>query len=74
MPTPARTNGITNELYGVVVVVTNAIQPSATACSVSPMLRIRLGSTRSDIAPANGAMNIGASVHGRMRRPEPSGE
>ena len=29
---------------------------------------------RSDSAPAIGATNIGISVHGRMRRPEPSGE
>ena len=29
---------------------------------------------RSDMAPAIGAMNIGASVHGRIRRPEPNGE
>ena len=28
----------------------------------------------SESAPAIGAMNIGASVHGRMRRPEPNGE
>ena len=74
MPTPARMNGTTSELYGVVGVETAAIQPRAIACSVSPMLRIRLGLMRSDIAPAIGATNIGASVHGRIRRPEPSGE
>ena len=61
-------------MYAVVGVATNAIQPSAIACNVSPMLRIRFGLTRSDIAPANGAMNIGASVHGRIRSPELSGE
>ena len=55
-------------------VETNAIQPSAIACNVRPMLRIRLGLTLSDIAPANGATNIGASVHGRIRSPELSGE
>ena len=31
------------------------------------------GSIRSDRAPATGAMNIGARVHGRMRRPAPTG-
>ncbi len=28
---------------------------------------------RSDSAPAIGETNIGASVHGRIRRPEPNG-
>ena len=60
-------------VYAVVGVETNAIQPSAIACSVRPMLRIRLGLTRPHIAPANGATNIGARVHGRMRRPDWSG-
>ena len=74
MPTPARMNGTTSDAYGVVGVETAAIQPSAIACNVSPMLRIRLGLILSDIAPANGAMNIGASVHGRIRNPELRGE
>ena len=38
------------------------------------MPRIFRGLIRSDIAPAIGAMNIGASVQGRMRSPDCSGE
>ena len=35
---------------------------------------ISFGGMRSESAPATGAMNIGASVHGRIRSPAPSGE
>ena len=35
---------------------------------------IRDGEMRSESAPAIGATIIGIAVHGRMRRPEPSGE
>ena len=67
-------NGAIRSAYGVVGVETNAIQPSAIACSARPVPRIFFASIRSESTPATGATNIGASVHGRMRRPEPSGE
>ena len=35
---------------------------------------ISFAGMRSESAPATGAMNIGASVQGRMRRPAPKGE
>ena len=41
-------------------------QPDADAAGAPPI--------RSESAPAIGAMNIGVSVHGRIRSPEPSGE
>ncbi len=74
MPTPATTNGATSSEYGTVGVETSPIHASATACSVRPVPRISLGLIRSESAPAIGAMNIGASVHGRIRRPAPNGE
>ena len=51
-----------------------AIQASAIAWRVRPSPMIRFGLIRSESAPATGAMNIGASVQGRIRSPEPSGE
>ena len=38
------------------------------------MPRISFGGMRSDSTPATGAMNIGASVHGRIRSPDSSAE
>ena len=74
MPTPATMNGAISCEYETVGVDTGAIQASAIACSVRPVPMIRFGLIRSESAPAIGAMNIGASVHGRIRSPEPSGE
>ena len=66
-------NGATRSRYAIVGVVTRAIQKSAPACSARPVPMIAFLEIRSDMAPAIGAMNIGASVHGRIRRPEPNG-
>ena len=67
-------NGAIRCEYGVVGVETAAIHASAAACIDSPTPMMFLAGIRSDSAPATGAMNIGASVHGRIRRPEPNGE
>ena len=61
-------------MYGVVGVATEAIQPSAVACSARPTPMRFLAGSLSESAPASGAMNIGTSVHGRNRRPAPNGE
>jgi hypothetical protein len=74
MPTPAITNGATSCEYGVSGSETMPIHASAAACIASPTPMIVFAGMRSESAPASGAMNIGASVHGRIRRPEPSGE
>ena len=68
------TNGAISSEYGTVGVETSPIHASATACSVRPVPTISRGPMRSESAPAIGAMNIGASVHGRIRRPALSGE
>ena len=47
---------------------------SEPAWSVRPIPTRVFPGIRSDSAPAIGEMNIGASVHGRIRNPEPSGE
>ena len=75
IPTPARMNGTMSDEYATVGVDTSPIHASAAACSDSPVPTSTLpGTRRSESAPAIGAMNIGASVHGRIRSPEPSGE
>ena len=53
---------------------TAAIHARPIACSASPVPMMRDGEMRSESAPAIGATIIGIAVHGRMRRPEPSGE
>ncbi len=74
IPTPATMNGAIRDVYGTSGVETRPIHASATACRVSPVPMMSRGLIRSESAPATGAMNIGASVHGRMRSPAPSGE
>ena len=71
---PEMTNGIDQLEYGVVGVVTGAIQPSPTACSASPTPISGRPPIRSESAPAIGAMKIGIAVHGSIRRPASSGE
>ena len=60
--------------YGVVGVETAAIHASPIACSASPAPISRWPPIRSESAPAIGATIIGIAVHGRIRRPEASGE
>ena len=67
-------NGAMSDEYGTVGVETRPIHASATACIARPVPMISFGGMRSESAPATGAMNIGASVHGRIRSPAPSGE
>ena len=55
-------------------VVTDAIQASAAACIARPTPMMFFAGILSESAPASGAMNIGTSVQGRKRRPEPNGE
>lgn len=55
-------------------VETAAIQASAAACIARPTPMRFFAGSLSESAPATGAMNMGASVHGRKRRPEPNGE
>ena len=74
MPTPESENGATRSAYAVVGVETAAIHASPAACSARPVPMILLGEIRSDSAPAIGATIIGIAVHGRIRRPDPSGE
>ncbi len=74
IPIPAITNGPTSCEYGVSGSETRPIHASANACSERPTPTISLGGIRSESAPAIGAMNIGASVHGRIRSPELKGE
>jgi hypothetical protein len=74
IPTPETTNGATSSQYATVGDESAAIEPSPSACSTSPVPISRAPPILSDSAPAIGATNIGISVHGRMRRPEPSGE
>ena len=71
---PEIANGRTRSAYGVVGVETAAIQPRPIACSASPVPMMRCAGIRSESAPAIGATTIGIAVHGRIRRPEPSGE
>ena len=61
-------------MYGVVGVLTAAIQSRPAAWSASPTAIRRWPPMRSESAPAIGAMNIGIAVHGRIRRPDWSGE
>ena len=74
MPMPETMNGATSCQYGVVGVEIAASDASPLACSVSPIPIRRAPPIRSESAPATGATNIGMIVHGRIRRPEPSGE
>ena len=74
IPTPERTKGATSAEYGTVGVDTAASQARPAACRASPTPMIRGPGTRSERAPAIGATTMGIAVHGRMRRPEPSGE
>ena len=46
---------------------------SPPACSASPTVISRWPPSRSESAPAMGAMKIGIAVHGRIRRPAASG-
>ena len=71
---PESTNGPTRSTYGVVGVLIAAIQSSPAAWSASPTAISRCPPIRSESAPASGAMKIGIAVHGRMRRPDWSGE
>ena len=61
-------------MYGVVGVLTAAIQRRPAAWSASPAAISRWPPMRSESAPAIGAMKIGIAVHGRMRSPDWSGE
>jgi hypothetical protein len=67
-------NGTTSCQYGIVAVVSAAIDARPAAWSTRPVPMIRAPPILSESAPATGATNIGISVHGRIRRPEPSGE
>ena len=65
---------MTRSMYGVVGVETAAIQARPAACSASPTPISRWPPIRSESAPAIGATKIGIAVHGRIRRPDSSGE
>jgi hypothetical protein len=71
---PESVNGTIRSTYGVVIVLTAAIQMSPAACSARPAAIRRCPPMRSESAPAIGAMKIGIAVHGRIRRPDCSGE
>src|SRR6266536_4716989 len=66
IPTPATMKGPISSAYGVVGVVTEAIQASAPACIARPTPIRFLAGILSESAPASGAMNIGASVQGSI--------
>ena len=74
IPKPETMNGPTSSMYGTVGVDTAAIHARPAACIARPAPISLCPPMRSESAPAIGAMNIGMSVHGRMRRPDPKGE
>ena len=75
IPPPERMNGSTRCEYGVPVPVTAAIQINPADWRASPTVITRWPPpSRSRNAPAIGAMKIGIAVHGRMRRPDCSGD
>src|SRR5262245_43784700 len=74
IPTPARMKGATSAEYDTAGDDTAASQARPAACRASPTPMILGPGTRSDSAPAIGATMTGIAVHGRTRRPEPSGE
>jgi hypothetical protein len=73
MPIPARMNGPTRLVYATSG-VTAAIQASAAAWRARPATISGCPPTRSERAPAMGATNTGATVHGSTRKPAASGE
>ncbi len=73
MPMPAMASGTRNAEYAEPFSVSHANHTSDAVCRVSPVTSSLRSPVRPAIAPAIGAITIGAAVHGRVRIPASSG-